>query len=142
MESTRFLNFMKGMIKMSLEGMFDDAIETGFNELGDMKVGSDEYKATVDSTMKMTDRFIEIKKIEVEEENQKANREIDKELRLKQMKQEQIDRYVKHGLTAISVIGGIALTIWGAKASWKFEETGTVTSTAGRKFISNLFFKK
>lgn len=133
---------MKGMIKMSLESMFDDAITNGFDELDNMKVGSDEYKTTVDSTMKMTDRFIEIKKLELEEENQNANREIDKELRLKQIKHEQIDRYVKHGLTFISVVGGLALTVWGAKASWRFEETGTVTSTAGRKFINNLFFKK
>lgn len=127
---------------MSLRNLLDDAITTGFNELDGMEVGSEKYKTTVDQLTKMTDRVIEIEKLESDENNQKSNRETDKDLRLKQMKQEQLDRYIKHGLTAVSVIGGIALTIWGAKASWRFEETGTVTSTAGRKFINNLFFRK
>lgn len=127
---------------MSLKTLLDDAITNGFNELDGMEVGSEEYKTTVDQLAKMTDRVIEIEKLELDGDNQKSNREIDKDLRLKQMKQEQLDRYIKHGLTAVSVIGGIALTIWGAKASWRFEETGTITSTPGRKFISNLFFRK
>lgn len=127
---------------MSLKTLLDDAITNGFNKLDDMEVGSEKYKTTVDQLAKMTDRVIEIEKLELDGDNQKSNREIDKDLRLKQMKQEQLDRYIKHGLTAVSVIGGIALTIWGAKASWRFEETGTITSTPGRKFISNLFFKK
>ena len=127
---------------MSLKTLLDDAITNGFNKLDNMEVGSEKYKTTVDQLTKMSDRVIEIEKLESNDCNQKSIREIDKDLRLKQMKQEQLDRYIKHGLTAVSVIGGIALTIWGAKASWKFEETGTVTSTAGRKFISNLFFRK
>lgn len=133
---------MKGMIKMSLKTLLDDAITNGFNKLDNMEVGSEKYKTTVDQLTKMSDRVIEIEKLESNDCNQKSIREIDRDLRLKQMKQEQLDRYIKHGLTAVSVIGGIALTIWGAKASWRFEETGTVTSTAGRKFISNLFFRK
>ena len=127
---------------MSLRTLLGVAIEDGFAKLDGMEVGSDEYLKTGKLLNEMSDRIIEIEKFESEDENQKITREIDKDLRLKQMKQEQIDRYVKHGLTAISVIGGIALTIWGAKASWRFEETGTVTSTAGRKFIGNLFFRK
>jgi hypothetical protein len=129
---------MKGMIKMSLRTLLDLAIEDGFDKLDDMKVGSDDYKSTVEQLTKMSDRLIEIDKMDLEKDNQK----IDEKLRLKQMKQEQIDRYIKHGLTAVSVLGGLVLTVWGAKASWRFEETGTVTSTAGRKFINNLFFKK
>ena len=129
---------MKGMIKMSLRTLLEVATEDGFNKLDDMEAGSNEYVNTARVLNEMSDRIIAIDKQKSDEENQK----IDEKLRLKQMKQEQIDRYVKHGLTAVSVIGGLALTIWGAKASWKFEETGTVTSTAGRKFINNLFFKK
>ena len=130
--------FRKGMIKMSLRTMLDLATEKGFNKLDDMEEGSDSYVKTAEILLDMSDRIIAIDKQEAEEENQK----IDEKLRLKQMKLEQIDRYVKHGLTAVSVLGGLALTVWGAKASWRFEETGTVTSTAGRKFINNLFFKK
>lgn len=127
---------------MSLKTQLSIAIEDGFCKLDKMEVGSDEYRTTVEQLTKMSDRVIEIEKMQVDEENHKSDRENDRDLRLKQMKQEQLDRYIKHGLTAVSVLGGIILTVWGAKASWRFEETGTVTSTAGRKFINNLFFKK
>ncbi len=129
---------MKGMIKMALKTLLNDAIETGFNGLDKMEVGSDDYIKTAKVLNEMSDRVIEIEKKDLDEENQKT----DEGLRLKQMKQEQIDRYIKHGLTAVSVLGGLVLTVWGAKASWRFEEHGTITSTAGRKFINNLFFKK
>lgn len=127
---------------MSLRNLIGVTVEDGFENLSEMEVGSDEYKTTVEQLTKMTDRIIEIDKLELERETQEANREIDKELRVKQMKQDQLDRYIKHGLTAVSVLGGFAMTFWGAKASWRFEETGTITSTPGRKFINNLFFKK
>lgn len=125
---------------MSLRTLLDIATEDGFNKLDKMEVGTEEYNATVKQLVEMSDRIIAIDKQQAEEEHQK----IDEKLRLKQMKHEQIDRYVKHGLTFISVAGGLALTVWGALASWKYEETGTVTSTAGRKFINNLLpnFKK
>ena len=125
---------------MALKTLLDDAVETGFDKLDKMDVGSDEYISTAKVLNEMSDRIIKIDEQKAEEENRK----IDEKLRLKQMKQEQIDRYVKHGLTAVSVVGGLALTVWGALASWKFEETGTVTSLAGRKFVNNLLpnFKK
>ena len=129
---------MKGMIKMSLKTLLGIATEDGFNKLDKMEVGSEQYISTAKVLNDMSDRIIKIEEHETEVENQK----IDEKLRLKQMKQEQIDRYVKHGLTAVSVLGGLIITVWGAKASWRFEETGTVTSTAGRKFINNLFFRK
>ena len=127
---------------MSLKAMLEDAIENGFNELDGMKVGSDEYKTTVDQLTKMTDRIIEIEKVGNDVSNQNKNREIEEKARLQEIKRDQIDRYIKHGLTAVSIVSGLALTVWGAKASWRFEETGTITSTAGRKFINNLFFRK
>lgn len=123
---------------MGLKGMLDVAIDDGFNKLDKMEVGSDEYIKTGKLLNEMADRRIEIEKVEVDE----LDREAEKALRAKEIKQEQIDRYVKHGITAVSILGGFVLTIWGAKASWRFEETGTITSTAGRKFINNLFFKK
>jgi hypothetical protein len=128
------------MIKMSLKTLLDIATEDGFTELDKMEVGSEKYVNTAKILNEMSDRIIAIDKQKVEEENQK----LDEKLRLKQMKHEQIDRYVKHGLTAVSIIGGMALTVWGALASWKYEETGTVTSLAGRKFVNNLLpnFKK
>lgn len=126
----------------NLKTLLGIAIEDGFEKLEGMEVGSNDYKVTVEQLTKMSDRVIEIEKLDSEDVNRRLNRESEDEYREKQLKQEQLDRYIKHGLTAVSVLGGIILTVWGAKASWRFEETGTVTSTAGRKFINSLFFKK
>ena len=121
-------------LKTELIVLSDDITQ----KLSKTEVGSDEYEKTLGQLTKLTDRIIELEKVEFEE----LDKEEEKALKSKEMKLELIDRYVKHGLTAVSILGGFALTVWGAKASWRFEETGTVTSTPGRKFINNLFFKK
>ena len=86
---------------MALKTLLDDAMETGFNELDKMEKGTDRYKDTVKPLNDMADRYIEIEKFNLEERKQK----FEEEFRLKQLKQDQIDRYLKHGLTAVSVIG-------------------------------------
>jgi hypothetical protein len=68
--------------------------------------------------------------------------EIERSEKEKARKDERTDRIVKNVLTGVSVVGGLALTVWGSLMSWKFEESGTITSTPGKKFMSNLFFKK
>ena len=100
------------------------------------------FKAAVDEIVKLMDRAIELEKVENDAEDKKKTRENDKALRLKQMEDENKDRLMRNCLTGASILSGIGVTVWGALKSWKFEETGTITSTAGRKFINNLFSKK
>lgn len=117
-------------------------IEEGFDELNKMEIGTDQHKAAVDELSKLMDRAIEFEKVENEAEDKRKTRENEKTLRLKQMEDDKKDRLVKNCLTGASILSGIGVTVWGALKSWKFEETGTITSTAGRKFIGNLFSKK
>lgn len=116
---------------MKIEKMAHEAIEEGFNELKEMKKGTDEYDQTVNSLTKLMDRAIEIDKLNVEHEEKEV-----------QMKEDKRDRIVKNVLNGVGVVGGLAVTVWGACKSWKFEENGTITSSAGRKFMNLLFFKK
>ena len=51
------------------------------------------------------------------------------------------DHNVKNCLTAVSVVGGMALTVWGTLKSLKFEETGSVTTIIGRGFVNKLLHK-
>lgn len=124
---------------MRIETMLHEGIEDGFNELKKVQVGSESYKTTVDGLTKLVDRAIELEKLEADVQNKVDDREAENELKLKQMKEERQDRIVKNGLTAVSVFGGIGLTVWGALKSWKFEETGTITSGPGREFMKKLF---
>ncbi len=127
---------------MSIKTKLHIEIEEGFDEINKMEIGTDKHKAAVDEIAKLMDRAIELEKIENDAKDKEETRENDKTLRLKQMEDENKDRLVRNCLTGASILSGIGVTVWGALKSWKFEETGTVTSTAGRKFINNLFSKK
>ena len=127
---------------MSIKTKLHIEIDEGFDKINEMEIGTDQHKAAVDEIVKLMDRAIELEKVENEAEDKKKTRENDKALRLKHMEDENKDRLVRNCLTGASILGGIGVTVWGALKSWKFEETGTITSTAGRKFINNLFSKK
>lgn len=127
---------------MNIENKLHEELVAEFEELSGMEVGSDQYKTTVDGIAKLMDKAIEMERLDQEDKDKTETRDREYELKLKQMAEDRKDRLVKNGLTAASIFGGFVLTVWGALKSWKFEETGTVTSSAGRKFINNLFFKK
>ena len=116
----------------NIETLVDVAINDEFEKLAGIKeAGSEQAKVTVDGVTKLLDRKIEMEKLEIERAEKEQAR-----------KDERTDRIVKNVLTGVSVVGGLALTVWGSLMSWKFEETGTITSTPGKKFMSNLFWKK
>ena len=127
---------------MSIEAKVDVELEDRLDELAKMKGGSEEYKVTVDGLTKLYDRKLESEKQLQESDRLAKQQEFDNAMKAKQMKEERIDRIVKHGLTALSIASSIGLTAWGTCKTLKFEETGTVTTSAGRNFIRNLFSKK
>jgi hypothetical protein len=117
---------------MNPETLLDVAIEDEFNKLSKIEeAGTEQGRTTIDGVTKLLDRKIEIERLEIERVEREQAR-----------KDERIDRAIKNGLTGVSIIGGLAVTVWGALKSWKFEETGTITTTPGKKFIGNLFWKK
>jgi len=107
-----------------------------------MEPGTDKHKVAVDGLTKLMDRAIEIEKLDIDAKEKAENRKIDKELKLKQMEEDRKDRIAKNTLTAASIFGGFALTVWGTVKSIKFEETGTITTIMGRGFIQKLLPKK
>lgn len=118
--------------------MLDEEIQSGLESMGDVNgINLKEYGDAVTNVTKLMDRQIEMKKLVIEE----TKLEYEKEIESKKVKSENIDRWVKNGLGAIGTIGGIVLTIWGTKKTFQFEETGSITSSAGRKFIDRLFKK-
>lgn len=105
----------------------------------DMNIGSDEYKASAEIVSKLIDRAIELEKLDIEREKMATSQIVEVNLKQQQMKEDRIHRIVQNILTGVSVGGGLLLTIWGTNKTLKFEETGTITTTAGRKFGSKLF---
>ena len=128
---------------MSIQRLLREEIESEFKELSKITPGGDEYRVAVDGITKLMDRAIEMAKNEVDRQDRIDARDSENELKTKQMEDEKKDRFVKNLLTGVGTIGGLVVTIWGAKKAWKFEETGTVASPVGRSFINKLIsFRK
>lgn len=127
---------------MSIQNLLEVEIEDEFEKLNEMKVGSEEYKVTVDGLTKLLDRSIEFDKYQDELEEKRENRKFDTELKVKQVKSESKDRWVKNGLTLAGIIIPSVITIWGTLKSLEFEKEGTVTTIMGRGFINKLLPRK
>lgn len=123
---------------MSIKTLLHEEIESEFKELEKTQVGSDEYKASIDGISKLIDRSIEISKLEADIKDKEETRELETQLELKKQKDEYRNKTIANVLTGASIISGIALTVWGTLKSLKFEETGTVTTSAGRSFINGI----
>lgn len=113
-------------------------IEDEFQVLSEIKVGTDEYKSSVDGLTKLLDRAIEIEKHEAEMKEREAER-IANDIKTAE---EQKDRVVKNYISAGGVVLPLLVTIWGTLKSFKFEQDGTVTTIMGRGFINKLLPKK
>lgn len=113
-------------------------IEDEFQVLSEIKVGTDEYKSSVDGLTKLLDRAIEIEKHEAEMKEREAER-IANDIKTAE---EQKDRVVKNYISAGGVVLPLLVTIWGTLKSFKFEKDGTVTTIMGRGFINKLLPKK
>lgn len=128
---------------MSIQRLLREEIESEFKELSTIAPGGEDYKIAVDGITKLMDRAIEMEKNEIDRQDRIDARDSENELKTKQMEDEKKDRFVKNLLAGVGTIGGLVITIWGAKKAWKFEETGTVASPVGRSFINKLIsFRK
>lgn len=121
------------------KALVDEEIDEEITQLRTVDFGSDTYRTSVDGIVKLMDRSIEKEKLDVERQKMVDAQKFEYDLKLKQAKEERIDRIIKNILTGVSVGGGIILTIWGTNKTLRFEETGTITTTAGRKFTGKLF---
>lgn len=132
---------------MSVKNLLREEITDEIGHLSKMEVGSEDYEKTVNGLTKLVDRLNEMEKIEMEKTNSNVENECkieENDLKRQQLEDDKKDRLIRNGITGVSVIGGLAVTVWGAVKTFKFEETGTITSQAGRQFINKAinFLKK
>lgn len=123
---------------MSIQTLLNEEIKNEFNDLKKMELGSETYKVTVDGLTKLVDRAIELKKIDVEQNENYENRQIE----LSKIEDDRKDRFVRNVLTGAGIIIPTAVTIWGTIKSINFEKEGTITTIMGRGFIQKLLPKK
>lgn len=126
---------------MSVKEQLTKVIEVQMEMLKDMKPGTEEYKNAFDVLAKLLDKLNEMDRNDYDYWDKCETREKETELKLKQLAEDRRDHNVKNTLTGVSVVGGLALTVWGTLKSLKFEENGTVTTLIGRGFINKLLHK-
>ena len=114
----------------NMETLLRESIENELDKLGELSVGTKEHSAAVDDLTKLMDRRIELEKLAVTETQEE-----------KRIREERYARWTKNLIDLGLGLGGLALTYWGAKASFRFEESGTITSQTGKKFWDRVFRK-
>lgn len=126
----------------SIRELLDEEIQVEFEKLSKLEIGSESYKATVDGLTRLVDRAVEIDKTEMENATKIEAQNIENDLKALQIKEDNRDRWVRNGIAIAGIIVPSVLTVWGTLKSFKFEETGTVTTILGRGFINKLLPKK
>lgn len=116
---------------MYIDEMLGEELAREFEELGKLEVGTDTYRTAVEGVTKLADRLIEVEKMNVDNQNKQTV-----------MNEDRKDRRVKNVLAAAGIIVPTVVTVWGTFKSFKFEETGTITTIMGRGFINKLLPKK
>lgn len=116
-------------------------IENEFEELSRLNIGSDEYKVCVEGVTKLLDREIALKKLEMDRQEKAISRDVDTELKLKEMEDESRDRKIKNWLTFSGILIPTSVTVWGIVKSLKFEETGSITTVIGRGLFNKILKK-
>lgn len=124
---------------MKIETLLHEEIKDEFDELGKLEVGSEQYKITVDGIAKLVDRAIEIDKLNTESEDRIDQRNVDSDLKTKQMKEDRTDRIVRNSIAIVGIVIPTVVTIWGTITTLEFEKEGTITTASGREFIKKLF---
>lgn len=126
---------------MNAETRLYDEIETLNDKLLTLTPGTDEYDKVFKEYTALLDRAIELHRIEADTEDKAAARESAQALELQKAKGEKGNRIVQAVINVVGIVLPVVLTVWGTNKSLKFEEEGTVTTTAGRNFMSRLFRK-
>ena len=116
---------------MSIKNNLIEEFEDEMKGLRTLQLGSEEYKATVDSVTKLADRIIEIEKIEKDAKSKEVERESNDYLKMKQMEDDKKDRWARNSIEFVKVGGGLLAACVAFVLSMKFEEDGKLFSTEG-----------
>jgi len=127
---------------MNNSTLLEVEIQDQFEHLRKTEFGSEQYKIGVDGLTKLIDRSIEIDRLSHEFKKERENQKLDTEFKEKQMAEDKKSERIRNGIAIGGVVLPLLVTIWGTRASLKFEETGTVTTIMGRGFINKLLPKK
>ena len=122
-----------------IKNLLNEEIKNQINTISSMNVGDENYSKAVDSLVKLHKLRIEETKSINDSENLSYKRETDEEtcklneeIRQEQLSEQKKDRYIRIGLDVAGLLVPIMFYSAWMRKGFKFEETGTFTSTTFR----------
>ena len=125
---------LKGEKKMDEEirKLLGEEIKTEIRDLSTLEPGSKEKSTAIEDLAKLYKLRIEETKNEWDFREKYDAREGDKQLKKEQLEEQVKDRYFRLGVEAASIILPLIFYAAWMKRGFRFEETGTFTSTTFR----------
>lgn len=122
-----------------IKNLLDEEIKSQINTISGMDVNDENYSKAVDSLVKLHKLRIEEMKSITDSEDQAYKRETDEEtcklneeIRQEQLSEQKKDRYIRIGLDVAGLLVPIMFYSTWMRRGFKFEESGTFTSTTFR----------
>lgn len=122
-----------------IKDLLDEEIKSQINTISGMDVDDENYSKAVDSLVKLHKLRIEETKSITDSEDRAYKRETDEEtcelneeIRREQLSEQKKDRYIRIGLDVAGLLVPIMFYSAWMRKGFKFEETGTFTSTTFR----------
>ncbi len=112
----------------NIKTLLQNEIENEIDKISEMTLGTPEHVKAVESWSKLVNSANEINKTEASIAQAEQ-----------QMAEDRKSRWVGYGFRLLEIGAPLAMTWAGTKMVLKFEETGSITTTAGRQIIPKLF---
>ena len=126
---------------MGIKNILREELEKELKELSRMQIGTEQYKITVDGITRLSDRIIELEKLESEnavKDFENIVRTEEQDLKREQLKSEKRDRVVKNVITVGTAVLSVAVYALAFIASTNFEREGSFTTEGGKNSIRQL----
>lgn len=117
---------------MSIKEKIAEEFESQMDILHKMKLGTDEYKVTVDGITKLADRVIELEKLEAEKESKNADRELDTYFKTQELCAAKNESKTRTKVDVFKTVTPLVVAFAMGVVTMIWEKTDTMTSTAGK----------
>ena len=128
---------LKGEIKMSIERLLYEEVESQVQEIHKMQLGSDECVKAINAMSGMVDRIQEAEKIK----NEYRKLEIEErknDIEERKVESERFVQSMRNGITIAIAVIYATVEVWAHVSSKQFEQDYTHTTDSGRTSTRNL----
>lgn len=126
----------------NLEVLLNEEIADLVTKMKNYAPSTDEYKAYKEAVTELTDRVIELKKLEMDNDVSYSQMAHETEVKKMEIEAEAKTNKINGIINAAGIIIPSAVTVWGTCKTFKFEGAdGIFTSTTSKQFINKLFRK-